>query len=123
MCGNFEVKAAMKKVKERFGLKLSPPAPHGINMRPTNRILTIDGQSGQARGRLLGWGLRVDWDRKPLINARAETLTTKATFASLLQQRCLVPASAYFEWQRPEGGAKQKCAFIQMTPIYLPWRD
>jgi len=112
MCGKFEVKAAMKKVKKRFGLKLSPPPPQGIEMAPTDRILTIDGQSGQVRGRLLGWGLKVDWDSKPLINARAETLSTKATFRPLLQRRCLVPATAYFEWAQPPGfksaGAKQK---------------
>ncbi|HEY9079753.1 SOS response-associated peptidase [Magnetovibrio sp.] len=112
MCGKFEVKAAMEKVKERFGLKLSPPPPpqslHGTEMNPTNRILTIDGQSGMTRGRLLGWGLQVDWDAKPLINARAETLITKPTFRPLLNKRCLVPATAYFEWARPAGGAKQK---------------
>lgn len=108
MCGKFEVKEAAKKIKKRFGLKLSPPSVQGIEMSPTNRILTIDGESGHARGRLLGWGLRVDWDAKPLINARAETLRTKATFRLLLNRRCLVPATAYFEWQRSEGGAKQK---------------
>lgn len=112
MCGKFEVKAAMKKVKKRFGLKLRPPPPQGdeqgIEMAPTDRILTIDSQSGQVRGRLLGWGLKVDWHAKALINARAETLSTKGTFRPLLQRRCLVPATAYFEWSRPPGGAKQK---------------
>jgi len=108
MCAKFEVKAAMKKVKKRFGLKLNPPCAQGVEMNPTARILTIDGQSGHARGRLLGWGLKLDWDPKPLINARAETLSTKTTFRPLLARRCLVPATAYFEWARPPGGAKQK---------------
>lgn len=98
----------MEKVKKRFGLKLSPPPPHGVETSPTDRILTIDAQGGLRRGRLLGWGLKVEWDAKPLINARAETLSAKATFRSLLQRRCLVPATAYFEWARPSGGAKQK---------------
>jgi len=108
MCGKFEVKAAMEKVKKRFGLKLSPPPPHGMEMAPTDRVLTIDAQGGLRRGRLLGWGFKVDWDAKPLINARAETLSAKATFRPLLQRRCLVPATAYFEWSRASGGAKQK---------------
>ena len=108
MCGRFEVKEANKKIKKRFGLKLSPPTSQGSEMKPTDRILTIDGESGHARGRLLGWGLKVDWDAKPLINARAESLLDKPTFRPLLSRRCLVPATAYFEWQRPEGGAKQK---------------
>lgn len=112
MCGRFEVEKAMQKVKKRFGLKLSPPSPPdlkgGTEMRPGARILTIDAEAGHARGRLLGWGLHVDWTSKPLINARAETLDTKATFRPLLNRRCLVPANAYFEWQHPQGGAKQK---------------
>lgn len=98
----------MEKVKKRFGLKLSPPPPHAIEMAPTDRILTIDTQGGLRRGRLLGWGLKVEWDAKPLINARTETLKTKPTFRPLLQRRCLVPATAYFEWAKPSGGAKQK---------------
>lgn len=108
MCGRFEVKEAKKKLKKRFGLKLAPPAPVAQEMKPTDRVLTIDAESGHARGRLLGWGLKVDWDAKPLINARAESLTEKPTFRPLLNRRCLVPATAYFEWQRPQGGAKQK---------------
>jgi len=108
MCGKFEVKAALKNVKKRFGLKLSPPPPDGVEMAPTDRILIIDTQGGLRRGRLLGWGLKVDWDAKPLINARAETLSAKATFRPLLQRRCLVPATAYFEWALTSGGAKQK---------------
>ena len=98
----------MKKIKKRFGLKLSPPPPHGVEMAPTDRVLTIDTQGGLRRGRLLGWGLKVDWDAKPLINARAETLSAKATFRPLLQRRCLVPATAYFEWALTSGGAKPK---------------
>ncbi|MCW8916948.1 MAG: SOS response-associated peptidase [Magnetovibrio sp.] len=108
MCGRFEVAKANKKLKKRFGLKLVPPSPQGTEMRPTDRILTIDSESGNVRGRLLGWGLKVDWDTRPLINARAESLSEKPTFRALLNRRCLVPATAYFEWQRPKGGPKQK---------------
>ncbi|MDX5442919.1 MAG: SOS response-associated peptidase, partial [Hymenobacteraceae bacterium] len=51
------------------------------------------------------WGLLPHWSKdreykhKP-INARAETLTEKPTFKSLLtQKRCLVPADSFFEWR------------------------
>ena len=44
---------------------------------------------------------------KPLINARAETIAEKKTFKPLLDNRCLVPATAYFEW-RKSGPAKLK---------------
>ena len=108
MCGRFEVKTAQKKLKDRFGLKLSPPGAQAGERFPTQRILTIDAERSLMRGRLLGWGLSVDWMDKPLINARAETLSEKPTFRPLLNRRCLVPATAYFEWRKAADGKKTK---------------
>lgn len=58
--------------------------------------------------RLLKWGLVPSWARtpeRPIINARAETLTTKPSFrAAAARRRCLVPANGYFEWQAPPTG-------------------
>lgn len=108
MCGRFEVKTAAKKLKDRFGLKLAPPGAQPGERFPTQRILTIDAEQGLARGRLLAWGFTVAWSDKPMINARAETLDDKATFRPLLARRCLVPATAYFEWQKGPEGAKTK---------------
>ncbi len=73
-------------------------------LRPTNRAPVI---AGGRRAHLLVWGLPAPWNDKPLINARAETLARKKTFRPLLGNRCLVPATAYFEW-RGEGRRKLK---------------
>lgn len=58
--------------------------------------------------RLLRWGLVPSWAKtpeRPIINARAETLTTKPSFrAAAARRRCLVPANGYFEWQAPASG-------------------
>ena len=73
--------------------------------RATDQALIIDRRLGEGPGaRLLGWGLPVEWDAKPLINARAETLAEKKTFQPLLDARCLVPATAYFEWRKASAG-------------------
>lgn len=62
--------------------------------------------------RLLKWGLVPSWARtpeRPIINARAETLTTKPSFrAAAARRRCLVPANGYFEWQAPPTGRGPK---------------
>ena len=56
------------------------------------------------------WGLIPPWAKDEaigdkMINARAETLTEKASFKKPFQtQRCLVPATGYFEWQRTGAG-------------------
>lgn len=54
------------------------------------------------------WGLKVDWASDLIINARAETLTYKKTFAQLLMNRCLVPATCYYEWAKIRNGKKSK---------------
>lgn len=104
MCSRFEIDARQGDLAERFGLADPPPLPGAPEMRPTDLGLIID---GGANPRLLSWGLAVEWDAKPLINARAETLTKKKTFRPLLENRCLVPATAYFEW-RKDGPARRK---------------
>ena len=62
------------------------------------------------------WGLIPHWakDQKTaykMINARVETLTQRPAFRGLLSHnRCLVPASGFYEWQ---GAGRDK------TPYYI----
>ncbi len=106
MCSRFELDAEPEQVARRFGLELPlPPLSSGSELRPTNRALVI---AGGPEPRVLGWGLQAHWESRPLINARAETIDERKTFRPLLANRCLVPASAYFEWRRQER-RKLKC--------------
>jgi putative SOS response-associated peptidase YedK len=64
------------------------------------------------RGRrvgLLTWGLIPGWQdepRKPLINARSESISQRASFRDAFERRrCLVPADGFYEWKR-EGQKK-----------------
>lgn len=81
-----------------------PPLPNMPELRPTDAALIVT-PTGAA---LQSWGLSVDWSKQPMINARSETLTEKPTFRPLLEKRCLVPASAYFEWRTADDGKKRK---------------
>ena len=113
MCSRFEMGARAGDLGRRFGLEAAPTLPNTPELRPTDPALVIGAWAGDEAGnnvpgpRILGWGLAVPWDAKPLINARAETLAQKQTFRPLLNTRCLVPATAYFEW-RKVGKAKLK---------------
>lgn len=107
MCSRFEMNAPPRELARRFGLKSPPTAANAPEFRPTDQALVVSGAAGAPVARLLAWGLSVEWDRKPLINARAETLAEKRTFRPLLDRRCLVPATAWFEW-RKIGRAKLK---------------
>jgi len=96
MCSRFELNARPRDLARHFGLDELPDGFTGGEIRPTDPVLAVD----YAGAHVLRWGLSVEWDRKPLINARAETLAEKKTFQPLLESRCLVPATAYFEWRR-----------------------
>ncbi|WP_135076583.1 SOS response-associated peptidase family protein [Terasakiella sp. SH-1] len=99
MCSTFEADILAKVLQQTYGLSTIPKSKR--LKRPTDDALVID-QMGHAE--VLPWGFQVEWSTKPLINARAETLLEKATFRPALQNRCLVPATAWFEYRQDEGG-------------------
>ncbi|WP_142848112.1 SOS response-associated peptidase [Telmatospirillum sp. J64-1] len=106
MCSRFELDAPLEEIAARFGITVPPGwQPPGLR-RPTDTCLLVGPEGGMLRP----WGMAVDWDRKPLINARAESLTTRSTFRPLLNQpgsRILVPATRWYEW-RKEGNARHR---------------
>ena len=65
----------------------------------------------------LEWGFK-SFEDKLIINARAEGIRTKPTFAeSISKNRCVLPASGFYEWDQE----KEKVTFtLKNTPvIYL----
>lgn len=104
MCSRFELSQTPRLVMDRFRLTVPPPWPNQAEVRPTDMALAVSA----GEGRLLRWGLEVEWDKRPLINARGETLTQRPAFRRLLGRRVLLPASAWWEWQAGDGRAKTK---------------
>lgn len=61
------------------------------------------------------WGLWPAWanddfNKMHTLNARWETLSEKPSFQTVVQQKCLVPAEAFFEWKwlNKAGSKKEK---------------
>ncbi len=64
---------------------------------------------------LFNWGLIPEWSqkndiRKYTLNARIETLEEKKSFKDIIQNRCLIIADGFYEWQRQNktGSKKEK---------------
>lgn len=52
----------------------------------------------------LKWGFMPSFTKRPLINARGETVNMKPTFKnSFINKRCIIPATSFFEWEKIEG--------------------
>ena len=67
---------------------------------------------------LMQWGFSgFGREKRPIINARSETAMERPMFREpLLERRCLIPASHYFEWQT-QGRMKIKHAIRTIEPM------
>lgn len=108
MCSQYELRSPPQDIIERFGLTHFAVELLGTSanpvIRPTDPALVI---GSDQTADVLPWGLKVDWQKSPVINARSETALDKPTFKPLLNRRIIIPASAYFEW-RQDGREKIK---------------
>lgn len=104
MCSRFELSAGPDWPAGRFRLTVPPPFPFKTELRPTDSVLVLGGGGAC----LMPWGLSMQWQAGPLINARAESLAAKSTFRPLLAQgRVLIAATGWWEW-REEGRRRIK---------------
>jgi putative SOS response-associated peptidase YedK len=82
------------------------------NVAPTDGVLAVatraQRDSGEQRRRLTDyrWGLVPSWSKDPgsgarAFNARAETLLERPAFrTAVAKRRCLIPADAFYEWEK-----------------------
>ena len=111
MCGRFTLRTPAHRLADAFGVRELPNLPPRYNIAPTQDAAVVrHAQEGERELAMLRWGLVPPWSAGPesaysMINARAETVTTKPAFrAAFRHRRCLVPADGFYEWQKVNGG-------------------
>lgn len=68
---------------------------------------------------LAKWGFMPHYAKRPLINARGETVHEKPTFRkSFLKGRCLVPATAFFEWEEKDNKKIKRKISVEDVTIF-----
>jgi putative SOS response-associated peptidase YedK len=113
MCGRFQLGVPSDWLED-LGLTAedAPDLSARYNIAPSQDVVAVRQKSGRRRASLYRWGLVPPWATDPkvgnrMINARAETLLTKPAFRdAFARRRCLIPAHAFYEWQR-RGGKRQ----------------
>ena len=116
MCGRFTQASSWEETAELFDLEEIPDdLPPRYNVAPT-QLAAVVRDEGVRRLRMLRWGLIPSGARDPsignrLINARAETASTRPSFRDAFRaRRCLVPVGGFFEWER-RGQVRQPWLF------------
>lgn len=138
MCGRFTRMFTWNELVRLY--RLTDPYYSNLqpryNICPTTRIDAVYEKDGRHIEEMR-WGLIPAWWSKPLkelklatFNARAETVDSKPFFRSAFKKnRCIIPASGYFEWQTV-GKEKQPWYFtptqgsiLSIAGIWDEWTD
>ena len=125
MCGRYALSAMISDIAEEFSTNSAPGIilPADWNIKPTNDVYIIKNQAIE----IASWGMIAHWSKSDdeaaksqssAINARSESVHEKPTFKSAFRSnRCLLPASGYYEWASELGKYKTK------QPIYVSRDD
>ena len=89
MCGRY-VLYSKEKFKNKYNINISP----NYNISPNQEVYVIDQNMNIMK---LKWGIRAEWKKSLIINARSETMEIKKSFASL--NRCVFISDGYYEWK------------------------
>ncbi|MGA8042505.1 MAG: SOS response-associated peptidase [Terracidiphilus sp.] len=139
MCGRFARKSTQEVLAEWFGLELDemPWFAPSYNAAPQSvqPVVRQGRDTGRREMALLRWGLIPFWARDAkigysTINARAEEAASKPAFREAMKKRrCLVPADAFYEWQRLDPRTKRPFAIANkngrpfaLAGLWESWR-
>jgi putative SOS response-associated peptidase YedK len=122
IAARFDIQQQQLTLAPRYNVAPSQAMPVVVRNSP-NRLMEMQ------------WGLIPSWSKEPraqfsTINARAETITKSPVFRGPFKsQRCLVPASGFYEWQRTEQGKQPFCIRLKdaelfaFAGLYDVWHD
>jgi putative SOS response-associated peptidase YedK len=121
MCGRFARRSTQEVLADWFGVELEdmPWFAPSYNAAPQSvqPVARLNRDSGNREFALLRWGLVPFWAKDAklaysMINARAEEAAKKPAYREALKKRrCLIPADAFYEWQRVDKKTKHPFAF------------
>jgi putative SOS response-associated peptidase YedK len=100
MCGRYTLRSSRRFKFDRLrnsGLSFETR----YNIAPGQQVLVVADLGGGPELTYMTWGLIPSWstESKGFINARAETLEDRPSFAESFQRRrCLIPSDGFFEF-------------------------
>jgi len=126
MCGRYDLSENPAAIKAKFLVPSIPEFTPNLDVRPTelNLIVRLNKARDARECALARWGLVPSWAKDlsfgtRCINARAESLETASAFRNAYEaRRCLVPASAFYEWSGPKGKRTKWRIVLKDEPLF-----
>jgi len=122
MCGRFVRKSTITVIEDEFDIyEVQWAFEPSYNIAPSQDVACVIGNGGNRLVKFR-WGLVPFWADDPsigykMINARAETVAQKRSFArAFKKQRCLVIADGFYEWRKLADGKRK-------VPMYVHLRE
>jgi putative SOS response-associated peptidase YedK len=123
MCGRYVSVSSTSILVDRFTIDevRFPPGANepDYNVAPTVERPIVAVSRGQRVLDRVRWGLVPSWAKdlsigSRQINARAESVATKAAYKrAFVKRRAIVPADGFYEWQKLEGKKQKQPWFIR----------
>lgn len=124
MCGRFVSASPPDELARYFGAEqvTEEVREPSYNVAPTSDVYVVVDTGEVRRLETYHWGLIPFWAKdakvgQKMINARADSIATKAAYKQAFKKRrCLIPADGFYEWRKdPTTNRKQ--------PMYIARRD
>lgn len=90
---------------------------HNATPQSTQPVVRLNNETGKREFALMRWGFVPYWAKDAkvgysTINARSEEVAAKPLYREAFKRRrCLIPADAFYEWQRIDSRTKKPFAF------------
>ncbi|TNF52036.1 SOS response-associated peptidase [bacterium] len=118
MCGRFVLKSSAPLIAQEFHAR-EPlfNIKQSYNIAPSQNVYIVV-NDGENKVKQCRWGFIPFWSKDQsvgykMINARAETITTKRSFCSAFRKnRCIIAADGFYEWRIK--GKKRSPFFIRL---------
>jgi putative SOS response-associated peptidase YedK len=138
MCARFNLTANPADVAAVLGI--ADPAILPLQTEPRDHypkydVLAATQDDGKRTPHLWKWGLVPFWsnDDEPRHGsqcARSDSIATKPSYRKAFKQRCLIPATCFWEWHTAEDGTKTPFRFHRadgqpflIAAVWDCWRD
>lgn len=128
MCGRFALYADYEALLKRFDIEEAALEQElyekNYNVAPSQQIAAVINDGKRNRLGTFRWGLIPSWakDQKigyKMINARGETAAEKPSFRTAFKKkRCLIPATAFYEWKKAEGGKTPMLIHLESDELF-----